>query len=69
MKIFSAQKSDDMRQRRFVSAAHRLCILVPFRDRFEELMIFVPHMQQYLDRQNVIFKMLVLNQVFFKIKY
>lgn len=42
---------------------HRLCILVPFRDRFDELMVFVPHMYDFLTRKNIQFDVLVLNQV------
>lgn len=42
---------------------HRLAILVPFRDRFEELLIFAPHMQRFLDRQNLDFHIFILNQV------
>lgn len=44
-------------------AEHRLAILVPFRDRFEELLIFVPHMQKFLDKQNIDYHIFVLNQV------
>jgi len=44
-------------------AEHRLAILVPFRDRFEELLIFVPHMQKFLDKQNIDYHIFILNQV------
>lgn len=44
-------------------AEHRLAILVPFRDRFEELLIFVPHMEKFLDKQNIDYHIFVLNQV------
>lgn len=40
----------------------RLAILVPFRDRFEELLEFVPHMYSFLERQNVPFHIFVVQQ-------
>lgn len=42
---------------------HKLAILVPFRDRFEELMEFVPFMQKYLSRQKVRHHIFVINQM------
>lgn len=42
---------------------HSLCILIPFRDRFEELLEFVPRITQFLVRQNVENKIIVINQV------
>lgn len=42
---------------------HRLAILVPFRDRFEELLIFAPHMKMFLDKQNLDYHIFILNQV------
>lgn len=44
-------------------AEHKLAVLVPFRDRFEELLQFVPHMTKFLNRQGVIHKIFLLNQV------
>lgn len=43
--------------------SHRLAILVPFRDRFEELLIFAPHMKKFLDKQNIDYHIFILNQV------
>ncbi|CAA3006403.1 beta-1,4-galactosyltransferase 7 [Olea europaea subsp. europaea] len=41
----------------------RLAILVPFRDRFDELMTFVPYMTRYLQNQPIgPFKIFILNQ-------
>lgn len=40
----------------------RLAILVPFRDRFEELLEFVPHMYRFLNRQNIPFHIFVVQQ-------
>ena len=42
---------------------HSLCILVPFRDRFEELTEFVPKISRFLDNQNIDHKIIVINQV------
>ncbi|CAH1785198.1 unnamed protein product [Owenia fusiformis] len=41
---------------------HKLGIIVPFRDRFEELTEFVPYMHQYLNRQKIRHKIYVMNQ-------
>jgi len=41
---------------------HHLCILVPFRDRFEELLQFAPHMKQFLSAQGVSHEIWILNQ-------
>ena len=41
---------------------HKLCILVPFRDRFEELLEFAPYMNTFLSSQNVDHEIYVLNQ-------
>lgn len=40
----------------------KLAILVPFRDRFDELLRFAPHMATFLDRQQIPFHIFVLNQ-------
>lgn len=42
---------------------HRLCLLVPFRDRFDELMQFLPHMGNFLLQQDIDHLFLVINQV------
>lgn len=36
---------------------------MPFRDRFEELLMFVPHMQKFLDKQNIDYHVFILNQM------
>lgn len=41
---------------------HHLCILVPFRDRFEELLQFAPHMKKFLAAQDVSHEIWVINQ-------
>lgn len=50
-------------RRKLFKSKHSLAILVPFRDRFEELLIFAPHMKKFLDKQDIDFHIFVLNQV------
>lgn len=45
-----------------VPARKRLAIIVPFRDRFEELLEFVPHMYMFLDKQKVPFHIYIVQQ-------
>ncbi|KAF5274005.1 hypothetical protein FQA39_LY01120 [Lamprigera yunnana] len=42
---------------------HRLAILVPFRDRFEELLIFAPYIHKFLNAQKIDHRIFVLNQI------
>ncbi|XP_015111172.1 beta-1,4-galactosyltransferase 7 [Diachasma alloeum] len=42
---------------------HRLAVLVPFRDRFEELLTFAPYMKRFLDKQNIDYRIFILHQV------
>ena len=42
---------------------HKLCILVPFRDRFEELLEFAPYINKFLTKQNVDHEIYILHQV------
>lgn len=41
----------------------KLAILVPFRDRFDELLQFAPHMNKFLTRQSIPHHIFILNQV------
>ncbi len=41
---------------------HQLAVVVPFRDRYEEMMEFVPHIHKFLKRQKVQHKILIINQ-------
>ncbi|CAH2059062.1 unnamed protein product, partial [Iphiclides podalirius] len=43
-------------------AKKRLAVIVPFRDRFEELLEFVPHMYRFLKKQNIPFDIFVIQQ-------
>lgn len=42
---------------------HFMCLLIPFRDRFEELNEFVPSISEFLKRQSVAHAIFVINQV------
>lgn len=46
-----------------LKSVHKLAILVPFRDRFEELLQFVPHLTKFLQKQNIDHHIFVLNQI------
>ena len=41
---------------------HKLCVVVPFRDRFEELLEFAPYMHKFLNAQRVRHKLVIVNQ-------
>ena len=42
---------------------HKLGVIIPFRDRLEELLEFVPYMSTFLNEQSIAFHMYVINQV------
>lgn len=42
---------------------HKLALLVPFRERFEELLVFVPFMHNFLNKKRIRHKILIINQV------
>ncbi|NWZ13121.1 B4GT7 galactosyltransferase, partial [Agelaius phoeniceus] len=44
-------------------APHRLALLVPFRERFEELLAFVPYMHRFLSKKRIRHRIFILNQV------
>ncbi|XP_065217720.1 xylosylprotein 4-beta-galactosyltransferase-like [Planococcus citri] len=46
------------------SQEHVLCVLVPFRNTFEELLEFIPHMNDFLNRQKIKFYFIVVNHRF-----
>ncbi|XP_049776475.1 beta-1,4-galactosyltransferase 7-like [Schistocerca cancellata] len=50
-------------QKEYDEGKHKLAVLVPFRDRFDELLEFVPHMHKFLKKQNVNHHIFVLNQI------
>ena len=45
-----------------VGGGHQLAVIVPFRNRYEEMMEFVPHIHGFLERQNVKHKIWIINQ-------
>ncbi|XP_074603145.1 beta-1,4-galactosyltransferase 7 [Brevipalpus obovatus] len=42
--------------------SHVLAVLIPFRDRFSELMILVPHLHRFLTNQKLTFTLNIINQ-------
>ena len=44
------------------TSGHQLAVIVPFRNRYEEMMEFVPHIHYFLERQNVKHKIWIINQ-------
>lgn len=46
-----------------LATKHRLAVLVPFRNRFEELLVFAPYIHKFLNAQGVDHQIFVLNQV------
>ncbi|KAI5629848.1 beta-1,4-galactosyltransferase 7, partial [Silurus asotus] len=42
---------------------HKMAVIVPFRERFEELLVFVPYMHAFLNKKKIRHKILVVNQV------
>uniref|UniRef100_A0A672ZGP8 Xylosylprotein beta 1,4-galactosyltransferase, polypeptide 7 (galactosyltransferase I) n=1 Tax=Sphaeramia orbicularis TaxID=375764 RepID=A0A672ZGP8_9TELE len=42
---------------------HKLALIIPFRERFEELLTFVPFMHTFLNKKKIRHKILVINQV------
>ena len=42
---------------------HRLAVIVPFRDRFDEMMEFAPYIHRFLCAQHVRHQIFIINQV------
>ncbi|KAJ8394025.1 hypothetical protein AAFF_G00053690 [Aldrovandia affinis] len=42
---------------------HKMALLVPFRERFEELLVFVPYMHSFLNKKKIRHKIFVINQM------
>ncbi|XP_041120930.1 beta-1,4-galactosyltransferase 7-like [Polyodon spathula] len=42
---------------------HKLALLIPFRERFDELMVFVPYMHSFLNKLKIRHNIFVINQV------
>lgn len=41
----------------------KLAVIVPFRDRFDELLEFVPHMHMFLNNKSIEHEIFIVNQV------
>ncbi|KAL0277459.1 UNVERIFIED_CONTAM: hypothetical protein PYX00_004726 [Menopon gallinae] len=54
---------EDYTSKRLIKHTHKLGVLVPFRDRFNELLEFAPYMTDFLERQSVHHQIYILNQV------
>lgn len=46
-----------------MSVKHRMAVLVPYRERFEELLEFVPYLSNFLNKQSIDYSIFILNQV------
>lgn len=53
------RKEEDWRR----DSPHQLAVVVPFRNRFEELLEFAPYMHRFLDKQRTRHEIWVINQV------
>lgn len=42
---------------------NKLGIIIPFKERFDELLEFVPHINSFLKNQDVLHEIFVINQV------
>ena len=42
---------------------HKLAVIVPYRDRMEEMLQFVPHMHKYLNNKGINHKIYIINQI------
>lgn len=45
------------------SVQHKLAVVVPFRDRYEEMIEFIPHIHEFLTRQSINHHIWIINQV------
>ena len=45
-----------------IENGNTLCLVVPFRDRFDEVMVFLPHMKKFLCQQKIKNNIIIVNQ-------
>uniref|UniRef100_A0A2P2IBE9 Beta-1,4-N-acetylgalactosaminyltransferase n=1 Tax=Hirondellea gigas TaxID=1518452 RepID=A0A2P2IBE9_9CRUS len=57
---FQSKRSESLK---VAEGQHKLAVLVPLRDRFEELQDFVVHLSQFLEAQSVQHQIFAINQV------
>ncbi|KAL5020105.1 hypothetical protein ScPMuIL_002997 [Solemya velum] len=58
------ERVDDVDDTGIVSKdGHKLAVIVPFRDRLEELLEFAPHMHSYLNNKSLAHTIYIINQI------
>ena len=62
LKLLNRTRVKQQQQGDVPGGAHQLAVIVPFRNRYEEMMEFVPHIHGFLERQNVRHKIWIINQ-------
>ncbi|KAL3227344.1 hypothetical protein MRX96_048792 [Rhipicephalus microplus] len=45
------------------AGGHRLAVIIPFRDRFDELLRLAPHLHRFLRKQRIRHRLVVVNQI------
>lgn len=61
-KITDTNPQVPLRSQVVMSSRHRLAVIVPFRDRFEELLEFIPHIHSFLSNASIDHKIYIINQ-------
>lgn len=61
--LLSAVKQSNLNKHILRSSPYKLAVLVPFRDRFEELLIFAPYIHKFLNNQGIEHTVFILNQI------
>lgn len=54
---------DDDDYERASAGDHRLAVIIPFRDRFDELLRLAPHLHRFLVKQGIRHRLVVVNQI------
>ena len=55
--------SNDRRANNVFGTQHKLAVIIPFRDRYTEMLTFVPHIHKYLNAKSIDHKIFVVNQI------
>jgi xylosylprotein 4-beta-galactosyltransferase len=63
--IISTERQDEsiIAEEKSTWGPHVLGIVVPYRNRFEELLDFAPHMHKYLNEKKIRHRIFIINQV------
>ncbi|XP_037117676.1 beta-1,4-galactosyltransferase 7 isoform X1 [Syngnathus acus] len=56
-------RSDSHQRDESTWGPHKMALLVPFRERFDELLVFVPFMHSFLNKKKIAHQILIINQV------